>query len=252
MISQVPQTYVTFPDRTGDDCDLKYGYPLSVDRRIVNNGDGTATDLLTGLQWVRQPELIIPAAGVHTSNQIQVARGAYAAGTTYAKADLVSYSGAYYVSLVNSNTGNTPSSSPSQWVATVWTASAANLTTPAASTWANAVDKCRSLTYAGFSDWRLPNIDELFTLATRYPYPTIGGNILGGGHSENPTGGGMFQDNMTWTASTSTCYYWTSTTLSFNGGRCHIMTFYNHQYTDAAKTDAIYYARPVRGGFKNG
>ncbi|MBL7738714.1 MAG: hypothetical protein JNK14_05805 [Chitinophagaceae bacterium] len=43
---------------------------------------------------------------------------AYAAGTTYAKGDLVLSSGIVYESKVNSNVGNTPDSSPTQWLVT--------------------------------------------------------------------------------------------------------------------------------------
>jgi hypothetical protein len=40
---------------------------------------------------------------------------AYAGGTTYAEGDVVVDSGVYYESLADSNTGNTPASSPSDW-----------------------------------------------------------------------------------------------------------------------------------------
>ena len=50
------------------------------------------------MQWVRQPELIIPGAvGVHATNQVQAARGAWATTTAYALADLVTESGLFYV-----------------------------------------------------------------------------------------------------------------------------------------------------------
>lgn len=39
----------------------------------------------------------------------------YSSGTTYALNNCVSYSGIVYISLINSNTGNTPPSSPSDW-----------------------------------------------------------------------------------------------------------------------------------------
>lgn len=42
-------------------------------------------------------------------------QGTYSAGTTYSLGQSVLSAGKYYVSLVNSNTGNTPASSPSQW-----------------------------------------------------------------------------------------------------------------------------------------
>ncbi|QOC54124.1 hypothetical protein [Caulobacter vibrioides] len=43
-------------------------------------------------------------------------RGAYAAGSTYAVNDVVAEGGASYISRVNNNTGNTPSTSPAQWM----------------------------------------------------------------------------------------------------------------------------------------
>jgi hypothetical protein len=42
-------------------------------------------------------------------------QGTYAGGTTYAANDVVLASGVSYVSLISSNTGNTPASSPSDW-----------------------------------------------------------------------------------------------------------------------------------------
>lgn len=42
-------------------------------------------------------------------------KGTYAGGTTYNLSDCVLYSGNYYISLIGSNMGNTPSSSPSDW-----------------------------------------------------------------------------------------------------------------------------------------
>jgi hypothetical protein len=41
--------------------------------------------------------------------------GPYSAGTTYSIGQSVVYNNTYYISLVNSNTGNTPDSSPAQW-----------------------------------------------------------------------------------------------------------------------------------------
>ncbi len=42
-------------------------------------------------------------------------QGDYVAGTTYATGESVTYSGTQYVSKVDSNTGNTPDSSPTEW-----------------------------------------------------------------------------------------------------------------------------------------
>ncbi len=51
---------------------------------------------------------------------------AYASGTTYALGDTVTYSGKIYQSLVNSNTGHQPDTSPTKWVAPTQTLTNAN------------------------------------------------------------------------------------------------------------------------------
>ena len=56
-------------------------------------------------------------------------RGAYSAGTTYAQGDGVSSSGVIYLSLVNSNIGNTPASSPTYWVSQAGGTGVTNLAT---------------------------------------------------------------------------------------------------------------------------
>ncbi len=43
-------------------------------------------------------------------------QGAYSGATTYDEGDIVSYSGATYLSLINSNTGNQPDTNPTDWV----------------------------------------------------------------------------------------------------------------------------------------
>lgn len=58
--------------------------------------------------------------------------GAYAAGTTYAQGDEVSDAGLLYVSLVSSNTGHTPASSPTYWqplagVGSQWTTAGSDI-----------------------------------------------------------------------------------------------------------------------------
>lgn len=50
-----------------------------------------------------------------TGLQLPIPRAAYAAGTTYATGNKVISAGRVYRSLVDSNTGNTPASSPTQW-----------------------------------------------------------------------------------------------------------------------------------------
>jgi len=67
------------------------------------------------------PDLVteVNAAGAYIDNKSILVgndfKGTYSAGTTYAQGESVLSSSKYYVSLVDSNTGNTPASSPSQW-----------------------------------------------------------------------------------------------------------------------------------------
>ena len=55
-----------------------------------------------------------PSAGLLV--RTLASRGTYASGTTYAAGDVVTDSGTVYVSIVNSNTGHTPASSPTYWL----------------------------------------------------------------------------------------------------------------------------------------
>lgn len=60
--------------------------------------------------WTGQTQTITKSVFGGTANI-----AAYAAGTTYSAGQVVVSSSVYYISLVNSNTGNTPASSPTQW-----------------------------------------------------------------------------------------------------------------------------------------
>src|SRR5665213_3565013 len=57
----------------------------------------------------------IVCAQTASSRQSLFNAGTYSAGDTYHQSDVVSVSGAYYISLVNGNIGHTPASSPTQW-----------------------------------------------------------------------------------------------------------------------------------------
>jgi len=58
-------------------------------------------------------------------------------------------------------------------------------------TWEDAIDYCEDLSFAGFDDWRLPNINELNGIVDRSKY--------------NPAIGSAFSN-------VATDYYWSSTT----------------------------------------
>ncbi len=292
--------------------------------RFVDNGDGTISDRLTRLMWVKQPELIIPGASLRADNKIQVAKGDWATGQVYAVGDLVRDSagvnavamnisgataanpcvltvdnlqgiktgqmvlinsitgnmgtdilnGHYYYVVVNhtaktltlytdaycstgvDTTGKTYTSggtsiqnkfyvcavahtsgtfaddiTASKWRETVWTASAANLTTPSAMAWtptggvADAINNCHALNYAGYSDWKLPNVNELQSLAHYGTYsPAI---------------------DSTFFPNTKSLYYWTSTIYAFSTGYAWLVYFYVGGVFGSNRYYA-YYVRPCR------
>ncbi len=93
-------------------------------------------------------------------------------------------------------------------------------------TWANAIPACENLTYAGYSDWRLPNIKELMTIVDYSVYnPSI---------------------NTTYFTSQAN-FYWSSSTYVDNTSYAWYVNFINGYVVNSAKTNP-YYIRPVRGG----
>jgi hypothetical protein len=140
--------------------------------RFTDNTNGTITDNATGLMWVKQPELIIPGAeGVHPSNQAQVARGNWATNTLYTAGDLVndSIGGVIYVAAITHTSGlvdfaTDQAANPTYWRQTVWSNSAVDLITPKTMNWSTSILNCEALEYAGYTNWRLPNIKELVSI----------------------------------------------------------------------------------------
>ena len=100
--------------------------------------------------------------------------------------------------------------------------------TPGTYTWANAISQCENLTYAGYSDWRLPNMKELFSLIK---YEGISGPYIDTTYFPNT------QDNG----------YWTSTTYVPNTSYAVVVFFSVGTATFGNKAWS-YYVRCVRGG----
>ena len=98
---------------------------------------------------------------------------------------------------------------------------------PAKMTWNNAIDECPALTYAGHSDWRLPNIKEL-------------ASIIDHGKSSPSIDTVFFP-------STQTTKYWSSTTLnSFSGVKWYVA--FDEGEISVYTSDEPWYLRPVRLG----
>lgn len=242
----LPPTGQTTSYRDGDDGYFQTGNPRD---RFIDNGDGTITDRHTGLMWVKQPELIIPGAtGVHATNQIQSAEGDWANDTAYEAADLVKDTddSTYWVCAVGHTSAaagtfaTDRTANPTYWRQTVWTSSAANLTTPATMNWDTAIDDCLALEYVGYSDWRLPNSKELESI---YDY----------GASANPRISAPLTLNIN--ALNSSSVYWTGTThfVTTKALQLKLVGILHHTGAILAmsKTDDTTQAIPVRGGTIN-
>jgi hypothetical protein len=91
--------------------------------------------------------------------------------------------------------------------------------------WTNSISFCHGLTFAGHSDWRLPNVNELFSIINHsLSYPAV---------------------DTTFFPNTQPSYYWTSTTGSGGTTFAETIYLYNGQMNYDYKTSA-HYVRPVR------
>jgi len=161
----VHKTYQTISFQDYDDGYYRKGLPKFGDR-FIDNGDGTITDKVSKLMWVKDPS--------------QISGGLW--GT---------------------------------------------LGVPATMTWADAIANCEALDYAGYQDWRMPNITELESIVDygRY-FPAI---------------------NTVYFPNTSINYYWSSSTVVYLTTYAWIVYSYNGYTYYTGKTN-LRYVRPVRKG----
>ena len=160
------KTGQTYSRYSGDDATYQKGVAPS-GSRYTDNGDGTVTDNLTGLMWVKDPGQIGGPWG---------------------------YSGYPYQM-----------------------------------SWYDAIYNCENLDYAGYSDWRLPNIRELQSLVDYGRYgPAI--------------------DYYTF-PNVQTSGYWSSTLYEGYDYYAWLVYFYDGSMNNCPR-DYYYnnYVRPVRGG----
>jgi len=119
----------------------------------------------------------------------------------------------------------------SKWVATSWIGSAANLTTASFPKWSDALTNCLALTYAGFSDWRMPNIKEMYSLTD---FSSASDTLLNVTYFPSALPAGI---------------YWSCTTSGQNSPRAFCVQLVQSGTTmRRAKTDVVRSVWPVRGG----
>lgn len=92
-----------------------------IDQVALTNGSGPRSIYCPGGTYkISQPLFLDPPGNLRGADGIHNASGGYSSGNTYAQNDTTIYNGVSYISLVNSNTGNTPASSPSDWAPFNW------------------------------------------------------------------------------------------------------------------------------------
>ena len=225
----LPRTGQTTSYADGDDGYFQAGNPRVT--RFVDNLNGTVSDRATGLMWVKQPELIVIGGSGGA-----VGKGNWADSTAYDAGDVVNDGGAMY-QCISGHTGpgdtSTQPSTPDavHWIVDPWTADAVEaLDAPALMAWADACANCLALEYAGYTDWRLPNVLE---------YVTVKDFGAAAGSAWN----GLFTNS-------KTSQYWSSTSSTDDASKAfyvHFRVLYTYLSIGAAVA-STFYVRPVRGG----
>ncbi len=249
-IGGIPKTEQTTSYVNYDDGYYQKSLPAS-GSHYQNNGNGTITDNATGLMWVQRPELIIPGPpGVPPANQIQRDMGDWHSDTDYVRADLVKDKdkGTFWVCVENHRSipydikrkfADDRASNLGRWRETKWVNALGPLSPdplspspiPASMIWSTAITNCNQLVfdkYAGYDDWRLPNIKELQSIVDYgvRPPPAIDKTIF---------------------PNTSVGTYWSSTTCADSPGKAW---YVDGQGTVGStdKSNNNLFVRPVRGG----
>lgn len=92
--------------------------------------------------------------------------------------------------------------------------------------WEDAISYCEGLSLGGYSDWRLPNREELESIIDKRNNPTI---------------------NTTYFPNTKASNYWSSTTDAYFSSGARYVSFYGGDVSSFHKIGS-YYVRCVRGG----
>ena len=92
-------------------------------------------------------------------------------------------------------------------------------------TWPQAISYCENLNFASFTDWKLPNINELFYMASR--------------ETHNPALSEVFKN-------VSNTYYWSSTTYAQDSENAWRVDFSTGENGKSSKVYTSNYVRCVR------
>lgn len=175
----LPRTGQTTSYATGDDGTYQAGRVIAATRvaGVINNGNGTLTDIATGLTWVQNPAKMLigttalPAAVLAAvPSNLMPNYTAWANNVAYAVGDCVRIAdGTGWVCKAVA----APDSWENQLAADCWhaisqawmlTDAVADFGKQSVASWALKIAACEALVYAGYSDWRMPNPIEALTL----------------------------------------------------------------------------------------
>ncbi len=95
--------------------------------------------------------------------------------------------------------------------------------------WESALNHCKTLTFAGHEDWRLPNFNELYSIVDKNVSETTINS------SFTNIASGMFNENI----------YWSSTSYAVDTDKVWTIKFENAENTRETKTNS-HYIRCVR------
>lgn len=144
----------------------------AVSPRFTDNGDGTVTDMATNLMWLKDLQHLIPGATDVTSDNLWVTdKGNWTNSTGYVKGDFAGdASTTYWVCAVNHTSAGGGSfaddrtANPTYWRQQKFGYPLKGTYIPQPHTWADSITLVEDLSFAGYSDWRMPNFSELVSI----------------------------------------------------------------------------------------
>jgi len=194
-------------------------------QRVLKIGLGLVTVLALAWAWLAQESLLPKAFAANMT--LGVARGLPKTGqtTSYETGDDGTYQKGWSGTRFTNNTDGTITDNAT---GLMWVQDGTGLGCNNGSTlaWAAAITFAEGLDFAGYSDWRLPNVKELQSIVDYGTY--------------NPAIDSVFTN-------TQSDYYWSSTTYAVNTGNAWTVDF-DVGHVSYGSKGVGYYVRPVRGG----